>query len=135
MKHEITVCERCNRSIGHVEQQRELENHTLCLPCYDMLTQGTPAGFITVRCTPYAWLKFPAILMGVVGLSGILAHKFETVAAKLSFLNMPPQGSCYLITAGAIILLGISILYKQSKREIIFAQGNCLETEENWRSV
>jgi hypothetical protein len=119
-----------------VEQSRDYDGHTVCLRCHETLTRNAPVtAFVKVTYAPYAWLKFPAILLGVVGLLGILIDTVQTVAVKCSLLNMPPRGSCYLITAGAIILLGIAILYKHSKEEIAFDQRTPQQPDENWRSV
>lgn len=100
-----------------------------------LLQHTTVATFMKVRYALYGWLKIPSLLLAAIGLLGILMAHSEAVATQLSFLNMPPAGRCYLIVAGAMILLGISIIYRQSKEKVAFDRNVPLEIEERWRSM
>jgi hypothetical protein len=99
-------------------------------------TQHKSGGTLTKAIyLPYGWVRNPAILLGCIGVLGILIHRVGSIAAVFSFLNMPPEAMCYLITIGASILFGISMICEKSEKEIGPATTVPLQIEQNWRSV
>ena len=94
-------------------------------------------GLSVVRVTylPYGWVRIPAIIVGCIGILGILGHRIEPAGTLISLFNMPREAICYVITAGAAILFGISMICKKSDREINLHQATPLQIRQNWRSM
>lgn len=90
---------------------------------------------LNVTCFPYGWVRLPAILLGGIGVLGILMCHLESVARIFSFLRMPPELYCYLITAGALILFGISLIRHTTEKIIHPGITKKLSSQANWRSV
>ena len=89
-------------------------------------TQGRQRYLFTLRLGE----RVPAIVLGCVGLLGILIHRVVSIANVFSFLNMPPEVICYLITISASVLFGLSMICKKSEKEI-----EPRTIQPNWRSM
>lgn len=78
--------------------------------------------------TDYRWLRWPSLLLGGMGVWGILYAKLNVVAEYSALFNLPSLRYCWVITAGAAILFGLSRI--SGKR-----RGTALETAgpQSWR--
>ncbi len=90
---------------------------------------------IRVSDAPYGWLRLPAGVIGAVGLLGIVIHHVESAAAMFWFLRMPQEVRCYLITAGAAILFGLSLVGRRRERKIRRTDETAMPVRTRWRSV
>lgn len=136
MKPSNIVCENCNRRIGKLEKLRKYNGHQVCPKCYNVLALGHPAKVRTqLKLATYAWLRWPAILLGSVGVLGILSIKLKALAAISAFFNMPSIGYCYVITTGAVILFGISVVFKQPKNSPRTAKVVPSNIHHSWRGL
>ena len=107
---------------------------TLKNACQEVRSESRFAS-IKVKDSPYGYMRIPAILFGCIGILGILTCKVEAFAIKFSFLNLPEEWACYLITIGALVLFGTSMIYKQSEKEIDYDGNVSMQLQENWRSM
>lgn len=90
---------------------------------------------LNVTYFPYGWVRIPAILLGGVGVLGILMFHLESAARLFSFLRMPPELYCYLITIGASLLFGISLIRHTTEKVIHPAAAKKTSLPTHWRSV
>lgn len=88
----------------------------------------------TLKVETYRWLRWPAILLAGVGVWGILAAKLNMAAKVGELFNLPPIDCCYFITAGAAVLLGISLFYRQPQKEHHETHPADSESHRYWRS-
>ncbi len=84
----------------------------------------------TLKVATHRWLRWPAVLMGSIGLWGILNDKLGRVAEISGMFRLPAIGYCYVIISGAVILFAISVFYKEQRTMKI----DHPEKPQSWRN-
>lgn len=83
--------------------------------------------------SPYAgweWLRIPSLVMIVIGFLGLCIEHSEA-SAQLALLRFPPVLSCYVMIAGGIIFLVISLA--ANKRH--WKRSLNISRLKDWRSL
>lgn len=92
-------------------------------------------GCIRIRFYPYRWVRYPAVVLGLVGAVCGLSHHVRAVASALAFAKMPGELSCYLIVAGAVVLFGLSLLRETMDSELAADGPVSSRRGSGWRSI
>jgi hypothetical protein len=79
----------------------------------------------------WEWLRTPAVLLVLVGATGLLRGYYEDGTAWLSWLKFPPLWACYVVIVGGVILGAISAAgyYTQHCHSIL------VRPRKGWRSL